>query len=217
MSHAEMDIFWSATDDKCCEKLGGGDFTISIVANRNKKMLGRLDIYKPFPVTISGIDIKIEDEIVFDIPQDIQDEVDEKVSRRVTYYNRGGYYGGLYRTEKKANCGAEFLDRDGLKKRYNSDKYAFEAYDEEKKEWVLERDFYNSVEVQDGKKQNAIFVDGMVYMEDGRTFNPAKDNRIFGDVPPPEMLDVCEGEHIKLCKDCAYRVECLAYFTKVGV
>jgi len=229
-----MGVFWSGTDDKCCDKLGSGDFTISIVTNRKKKLLGRVDIYKPFRVTLSGIDIAIEDEVDFAIPKAIQDEVDAKVEKRSLLgnwdRNRGSFDYGYGRRDLNRDAEDATWWADGYQKRYNSITTEVEVYHGLSKRWIAQSVFEamlggkgkrkddkkdDKIEIVDDKGPMAVFdaASGTIIFDNNETFTPGKDSRIFGDVPPTDLFEVClVGDSV--CKKCVYMKECDAYLVK---
>lgn len=46
-SHGTMSVFWSGTDHDCIEGLANGDYLISIVVNKQRDSMARLDVYHP--------------------------------------------------------------------------------------------------------------------------------------------------------------------------
>lgn len=58
-SHANMEVFHSSIDTDNYEDLKTGDWLISIVANKSHDFFGRLDIYKPFRLSYSGVPVYI--------------------------------------------------------------------------------------------------------------------------------------------------------------
>lgn len=56
-SHADMDTFHSCTDEENYSDLLHGDYILSLVLNRNGKILGRLDIKEPIRLKISGVPV----------------------------------------------------------------------------------------------------------------------------------------------------------------
>jgi len=206
-SHGNMGVFWSGTDDDCCKTLGVTDFSVSIVGNRKKKLLGRVDIYKPFHLTISGVDIAVEDEVDFTIPQRIKDEVDEKVEKK-TYWTRkeyDGYSNGQY-------CTPTYSKKGGLERKFNWVEKVWEVYDKEKKAWVEEDEYYRNLLTAENETIAGEWDGEQVALKDGSTFCPKTDKRKFGDVPPTVMFDICM-ETGDICLKCVYRTECDAYFT----
>ena len=77
-SHADMDTFWSSTDDENIETLGT-DWLISIVSNKKGKMRGRIDIYHPFRMYVDEVDIIEEGRDLEKLEIKIQKEIDKKV------------------------------------------------------------------------------------------------------------------------------------------
>jgi len=58
-SHGKMGVFWSNTDDECCEKLANNSYTLSIVTNLRGEILCRLDIYNPVHVTLDELPVQV--------------------------------------------------------------------------------------------------------------------------------------------------------------
>lgn len=85
-SHANMGVFWSGTDIATMTKLGlNNDWQISIVGNRKHELKCRVNIYKPFHYHADNLDWEVES-MESKIPQEILDEVKEKVSTPVCTY-----------------------------------------------------------------------------------------------------------------------------------
>jgi hypothetical protein len=57
-SHVNMETFWSGTDVSTATGFANG-WMLSIVGNKHKRFLVRLDIYEPFPVLIDNIPLEI--------------------------------------------------------------------------------------------------------------------------------------------------------------
>jgi hypothetical protein len=58
-SHANMGTFHSGTDEDNYKTLNNGEFLVSLVINKDKEVLGRIDYYKPFIASISGVPVYI--------------------------------------------------------------------------------------------------------------------------------------------------------------
>ena len=54
-SHVNMDTFHSGTDEENYRDLKTGDFLVSVVVNKSRDMLARIDFYKPFEFTFIGL------------------------------------------------------------------------------------------------------------------------------------------------------------------
>jgi proteasome lid subunit RPN8/RPN11 len=52
-SHASMKCFWSNIDEDCISNLANSSYVISIVTNKDSDILARIDIFKPFHVTVN--------------------------------------------------------------------------------------------------------------------------------------------------------------------
>lgn len=77
-SHADMDVFWSATDEGTIAELSKTWFT-SLVANKKGLMLARMDIFEPIQISV---DMKVtiaEPMLTTAFKQKIRAEIDEKV------------------------------------------------------------------------------------------------------------------------------------------
>jgi len=220
-------VFWSGTDDTCCEKLGGGDFTVSIVLNKAKQFLGRIDIYKPFPITISGIKIVVEDSAELAIPQAIKDEVEEKVNARVIQRTGWPWDKQGFGNRKDYNEAIAF-EQDGLLKRYSFIHTCMEVFDEVKREWIKEVEYTgpNCKRKESEKKDTETDIDyyynnGAVWngthveLKSGETFDPLTDRRKFGEVPPQEIFELCQGERMGMCAECVYMKECMEYVGEI--
>ena len=46
-SHADMSVFWSGTDDQCISGLANGDYLLSLVVNKKRDSMMRLDQFHP--------------------------------------------------------------------------------------------------------------------------------------------------------------------------
>ena len=57
-SHAQMKVFWSGTDETCIQNLANSNYLVSVVTNKNGDILARVDIFKPFHITLN--DLKVE-------------------------------------------------------------------------------------------------------------------------------------------------------------
>ena len=58
-SHAAMATFWSATDDKTIEGLGGDLFMVSVVVNHAGDVRARVDLFQPLRITIDEVPVKV--------------------------------------------------------------------------------------------------------------------------------------------------------------
>jgi hypothetical protein len=54
-SHANMEAFWSGTDDSTIEKFASKDYSLSLVINKDLEYLCRMDLYQPLRVKIDRI------------------------------------------------------------------------------------------------------------------------------------------------------------------
>ena len=95
-SHASGGVFWSSTDDDCCDDHENGTFLVSIVVNHKKELRCRLDIYAPMRITLDNIPVEIEaptnylNEIEDKCKQDMFEKV-SPISNYVSLYNKNKY------------------------------------------------------------------------------------------------------------------------------
>ena len=54
-SHAEMSVFWSGTDDECINGLANGEWLLSLVVNKKRDNMMRLDQYSPCHMYLSDV------------------------------------------------------------------------------------------------------------------------------------------------------------------
>lgn len=110
-SHVNMEVFFSGTDDATISEFKNDSYTISLVVNKNRDMKAQLNLWKPFTY-MSPIEVRIMFEYT-DIPQEIIDEVKEKVKdpppiQQNTYYN---YHDKKKKEKEKGEEGKESLLR----------------------------------------------------------------------------------------------------------
>jgi proteasome lid subunit RPN8/RPN11 len=58
-SHATMKCFWSNIDEECISNLANSSYLISIVTNKDGDILARIDIFKPFHITVNEVIVDI--------------------------------------------------------------------------------------------------------------------------------------------------------------
>ena len=58
-SHADMGVFWSATDLQTIRELSEENFLVSLVGNRRGETLTRLTVSKPVPFAVDGLSVVI--------------------------------------------------------------------------------------------------------------------------------------------------------------
>lgn len=103
-SHVNMSVFWSGTDDECAETLST-EYAFSLVVNKAKERRVRLDLYKPFRITVDHlriVELSSDDE---ELKKSCEKDVKDKVKSKSYGWNgtedwrktRGhGYFGGGY-------------------------------------------------------------------------------------------------------------------------
>ena len=78
-SHANMDAFWSGTDNRTIEGLKSGSYFISMVVNKRFDIKARIEIFSPVSISLDNVPVKVLPDIS-EILQDIKDEVQAKVA-----------------------------------------------------------------------------------------------------------------------------------------
>jgi hypothetical protein len=58
-SHSTMRVFWSSTDDECCQLLANGSYSVSIVTNLSGDLLTRIDVYNPVHMTLDKVPTQV--------------------------------------------------------------------------------------------------------------------------------------------------------------
>jgi hypothetical protein len=54
-SHGSMNVFWSATDDECINGLANGEYLLSLVVNKKRDAMCRLDQYHPAHLYLTDV------------------------------------------------------------------------------------------------------------------------------------------------------------------
>ena len=58
-SHANMDVFWSKTDDDTIEGMQADPYFVSLVVNKRGDVRGRIDLFRPLRVIIDDVPVKV--------------------------------------------------------------------------------------------------------------------------------------------------------------
>jgi len=77
-SHADMNTFWSSEDADSIEQMNNGDWLLSIVTNKDGRVLARLDIYAPFRATLDRLPLKYQSTMPHD--EELERELHSKVN-----------------------------------------------------------------------------------------------------------------------------------------
>jgi len=77
-SHCDMSVFWSATDESTIKKLGRRmPFVVSIVVNKKRDLKARIDLFRPFRITLDDVEV----EILWD-DSDLEEELKREIEER---------------------------------------------------------------------------------------------------------------------------------------
>ena len=81
-SHAKMDSYFSSIDDDVIDDMPSNNYLVSLVSNHKLEIKGRVDIYKPFRLTIDEKDT----EIVTFGPDNfaLKKRIDKEIKKKVT-------------------------------------------------------------------------------------------------------------------------------------
>ena len=79
-SHGLLQVFWSSIDDTNIERFEYCPWLVSVVVNKNKNVLGRIDIFNPLRMTIDHVQVGIEQE---EFPKELQSELDTNYNEAV--------------------------------------------------------------------------------------------------------------------------------------
>ncbi len=101
-SHGEMEVFFSGTDQRTLDQsFPQSPLSIAIVVNRAGKLLARLLIQQPVQIEIQDCPIHIR--LTNALDDEIQAEVEEKVSRGRSYLSKWENQSNLSELHPKAN------------------------------------------------------------------------------------------------------------------
>lgn len=82
-SHHTMSAFFSGRDTATIDLQTESDWLVSLVVNCKREREARIDLYRPFRMAETDIDIEITGDPAFVVPPEIAEEVARKVSRPV--------------------------------------------------------------------------------------------------------------------------------------
>ena len=86
-SHNDMSVFWSGTDEDTIRKLGRRmPYVVSIVVNKKRELKARIDLFRPFRITLDDVETKIlwDDS---DLEEELSKEIEEKITKREYRFN----------------------------------------------------------------------------------------------------------------------------------
>ena len=78
-SHGTINTFWSNTDAENIERLSNSGYLISLLTNKEEKLLCRIDVYHPFHITLDEVDVKLDLYEEDGIPDLCESEFNRKV------------------------------------------------------------------------------------------------------------------------------------------
>ena len=100
-SHADLQTFWSTTDDNNIERLRTGDFLLSIVVNKAWDICARLDWFAPVEVTLDDLPVHILLPETDGLHEQCRDDVEKLVTEvQVIKPMNGKFWGGYRHTRR---------------------------------------------------------------------------------------------------------------------
>lgn len=90
-SHTNGGMFWSTTDDRCCEAYDNDQWLLSIVINCKKELRCRLDVYNPIRITLDYMPVVVEEPVsnLSELEEQCKTEMKEKVKEPATSFSYG--------------------------------------------------------------------------------------------------------------------------------
>ena len=79
-SHANLEVFFSGTDENTINKLNNDSYIVALVVNKTEHAYSKVSFIKPFPVQVEDLTIEI-DGLSADLP-DVSEDVKSKVKVR---------------------------------------------------------------------------------------------------------------------------------------
>ena len=133
-SHSDFGVFWSPTDetaiDSFDQEVDTNNWFLSIVGNHKGDLLARIDVYRPFRMTINKIPIIVED-IEPSLKEELVKEIKEKVTVKTFTHAKKKTFGvgtGTPQNSSDTNSGITVY-QDGKQYKYDpteSDKHPWD-------------------------------------------------------------------------------------------
>lgn len=91
-SHVDFEVFWSATDEATCRRFQN-KWMLSMVANRRRDYLGRIDVYEPIHLS-AELPVRVYTQLQDEEIEEIKEEIKQKVKHRTwNFYSSELNYG----------------------------------------------------------------------------------------------------------------------------
>lgn len=90
-SHVHMGTFWSGTDDATCLRLANDDYWVSIVVNHEKQIKCRVELAKPFRMSVDDVPFETDGTPTNEPIQEFINEAKAKVKPYVFHWNNKYY------------------------------------------------------------------------------------------------------------------------------
>ena len=100
-SHADLQVFWSNTDDQNIERLRTADYVLSIVTNRSWDLLARIDWFSPVEVTLDDLPVHILLQEADGLHDRCREDVEKLVSEvHIVKAVKGSFWQGYRHTRR---------------------------------------------------------------------------------------------------------------------
>ncbi len=141
-SHANMEVFWSSTDEQCIQGLANSSYMLSIVVNKKKNMLARIDVYNPFHLTLN----KIETDVFYPDEPELAEFCKNEFIEKVTEHSFGSSQHSVFTRDdlipSKFPCRDDRFDAEIEQLEYlvSQGKLSVEEYEERATELMYQQD-----------------------------------------------------------------------------
>jgi hypothetical protein len=78
-SHADMQVFWSKTDDECIQGLANGEWLLSLVVNKQHESMMRIDQFHPTQIYLEDVIWEVHYQIDEELEAQCKSEFKKKV------------------------------------------------------------------------------------------------------------------------------------------
>jgi len=122
-SHCGFEVFWSATDEATCRRFNNNEWMLSVVANRRREYLGRIDVYEPIHLSAElpvRVYTRLEDEEIASIKEELERKVRRKTWCFPDYrYRYGHWWADADKKDKKWEHEGQSTTREEDPRRWN--------------------------------------------------------------------------------------------------
>ncbi|NQU05348.1 MAG: hypothetical protein HQ568_04580 [Calditrichaeota bacterium] len=87
-SHADMETFWSEQDIECVKGLANGEYLLSLVVNKLRQSMMRLDMFHPAHIYLEDVVWEVHYEAVEGLAEQCKQEFKEKVIEQPSFLSK---------------------------------------------------------------------------------------------------------------------------------